>query len=113
VVQELRILSPCGILGYGFPEESFLRGIECEPHVIAVDARSTDAGPHKLGADVGIVSVRAAKRDLALLMTHAHELRIPLIIDSGGIGDTDVYGAQQHAPLMDVSIPTGGLSRTP
>ena len=27
--------------------------------------------------------------------------------DSGGIGDTDVYGAQQHAPLIDVSIPLG------
>ena len=26
-------------------------------------------------------------------------------IDSGGIGDTDVYGAQQHAPLIDVMIP--------
>lgn len=26
-------------------------------------------------------------------------------IESGGIGDTDVYGAQQHAPLYDVSIP--------
>ena len=25
--------------------------------------------------------------------------------DSGGIGDTDVYGAQQHAPLIDVAIP--------
>jgi hypothetical protein len=84
VAKELRILSPCGILGYGFPEESFLRGIECEPHVIAVDAGSTDAGPHKLGAGVGIVSVRAAKRDLALLMTHAHELQIPLIIGSAG-----------------------------
>jgi hypothetical protein len=27
-------------------------------------------------------------------------------VDSGGIGDTDVYGAQQHAPLIDVMIPT-------
>ena len=26
-------------------------------------------------------------------------------VDSGGIGDTDVYGAQQHAPLIDVMIP--------
>lgn len=25
--------------------------------------------------------------------------------DSGSIGDTDVYGAQQHAPLIDVRIP--------
>ena len=26
--------------------------------------------------------------------------------DSGSIGDTDVYGAQQYAPLMEVAIPT-------
>ncbi|MFO0159088.1 MAG: DUF4387 family protein [Alphaproteobacteria bacterium] len=24
---------------------------------------------------------------------------------AGGIGDTDVYGCQQHAPLLDVEIP--------
>ena len=24
---------------------------------------------------------------------------------AGDIGDTDVYGAQQHAPLLDVEIP--------
>jgi hypothetical protein len=24
---------------------------------------------------------------------------------SGAVGDTDVYGAQQHAPLLDVDVP--------
>ena len=24
---------------------------------------------------------------------------------SGGVGDTDVYGAQQHAPLLEMEIP--------
>jgi hypothetical protein len=28
-------------------------------------------------------------------------------IDSGAIGDSDVYGAQQHAPLLEVRIPGG------
>ena len=84
MTQELRILSPCGILGYGFPEESLLRGIEREPHVIAVDAGSTDAGPHKLGGGMGIVSAQATKRDLTLLMTHAYRRQIPLIIGSAG-----------------------------
>jgi len=28
-------------------------------------------------------------------------------IVSGSIGDTDVYGAQQHAPLLDVEIELG------
>jgi len=26
-------------------------------------------------------------------------------VDSGSIGETDVYGAQQHAPLLDIKIP--------
>jgi hypothetical protein len=26
-------------------------------------------------------------------------------IPSGAVGDTDVYGAQQHAPLLDVEVP--------
>jgi hypothetical protein len=30
---------------------------------------------------------------------------IPRRISSGDLGDTDVYGAQQHAPLLDVEIP--------
>ncbi len=30
---------------------------------------------------------------------------IPRRISSGDIGDTDVYGAQQHAPMLDVEIP--------
>lgn len=61
---DIRIVSPCGILGYGFPEESFNRAFENdqEIHGIVVDAGSTDAGPHKLGAGVAIVSRRATKR---------------------------------------------------
>ena len=30
---------------------------------------------------------------------------IPRRISSGDVGDTDVYGAQQHAPMLDVEIP--------
>ncbi len=30
---------------------------------------------------------------------------IPRRISSGDLGDTDVYGAQQHATMLDVEIP--------
>ena len=30
---------------------------------------------------------------------------IPRNVSSGDVGDTDVYGAQQHAPMLDVEIP--------
>jgi hypothetical protein len=29
----------------------------------------------------------------------------PRLVPAGGVGDTDVYGCQQHAPLLDVDIP--------
>lgn len=61
-MKELKILSPCGILGYGYPESSFLAGMEHHPDAIVVDAGSTDAGPHKLGAGVAIVSRKPVKK---------------------------------------------------
>ena len=36
---------------------------------------------------------------------HAYKATIERRIASGAAGDTDVYGAQQHAPLLDVEIP--------
>ena len=36
---------------------------------------------------------------------HAFKATIERRIASGAVGDTDVYGAQQHAPLLDVEIP--------
>jgi len=40
---------------------------------------------------------------------HAFKATIPRAVGSGDVGDTDVYGAQQHAPLLEVDIP---LSQT-
>ncbi|MGD6991111.1 acyclic terpene utilization AtuA family protein [Sutcliffiella horikoshii] len=80
----IRILSPCGMLGYGFPETSFLNGLKEEIHGIVVDAGSTDAGPHKLGAGVPIVSRRAAKKDLEILLKNGVPKKIPIIIGSAG-----------------------------
>ena len=54
---ELRVLSPTAILGYGFPAASFEEGLKREPHVIAVDAGSTDPGPYYLpGCHLQIVT---------------------------------------------------------
>lgn len=89
--KQLRILSPCGILGYGFPKESFLKGIEKKPDAIIVDAGSTDAGPHKLGNGVSIVSERAAKKDLEMIIKYGCKLDIPVIIGSAGGA-----GARKH-----------------
>lgn len=34
----------------------------------------------------------------------AWKATIPRRIASGAIGDTDIYGAQQHAPLLDIDV---------
>jgi len=36
---------------------------------------------------------------------NAIKINIPRATPSGHPGDTDVYGAQQHAPLLDIEIP--------
>ena len=33
------------------------------------------------------------------------EAALPRLVPAGDTGDTDVYGAQQHGPLLDVDIP--------
>ncbi len=85
------ILSPCGILGYGFPLSSLKTAMEQDPDAIVVDAGSTDAGPHKLGAGTAIVSRMAAKKDLTCLMEAARSHCIPLLIGSAGGS-----GARKH-----------------
>jgi len=83
-MNEIRILSPTAILGYGFPEESFQLGMENEPHVIAVDAGSTDPGPYYLGAGVSFTNREAVKRDLSIILAAGIEKKIPVIIGSAG-----------------------------
>lgn len=35
----------------------------------------------------------------------AFKATLPRLVSAGDLGDTDVYGCQQHAPLLDVEIP--------
>lgn len=86
-MKELRVLSPTAILGYGFPMESFVEGMKRKPHVIAVDAGSTDPGPYYLGAGTSFTDRNSVKRDLEIMIPAAIEAGIPLIVGtSGGSG---------------------------
>ncbi|GAB6109429.1 acyclic terpene utilization AtuA family protein [Fusibacter bizertensis] len=89
--KHVKILSPCGILGYGFPEESFVSGMNDNPDAIVVDAGSTDAGPHKLGAGTSIVSRTACKKDLTYMLLAGHEKDIPVIIGSAGGSGAEIH----------------------
>lgn len=88
-MEELRVLSPTAILGYGFPLDSFKRGLKKDPDLIAVDAGSTDPGPYYLGAGVSFTDRTAVKRDLELMIEAGQEKDIPVIVGTaGGAGGT-------------------------
>ena len=90
-MEELRILSPTAILGYGFPIKSFEEGMRRRPHVIAVDAGSTDPGPYYLGAGISFTDRNAVKRDLEIMIPAALEADIPVIIGSAGGSGADLH----------------------
>lgn len=83
-MKSLTLLAPCGILGYGFPDASFIFGLSQNPDAIVVDAGSTDAGPHKLGAKTAIVSRMAAKQDLQRIILGGWKHKIPILVGSAG-----------------------------
>lgn len=83
-MEELRILSATAILGYGFPMESFVEGMKRKPHVIAVDAGSTDPGPYYLGAGKSFTDYNSVKRDLEIMIAAGVEAGVPVIVGSAG-----------------------------
>lgn len=90
-MKELRVLSPTAILGYGFPSESFEEGMKQRPHVIAVDAGSTDPGPYYLGAGTSFTDRHAVKRDLEIILTAAVKEGIPVLIGTAGGSGSDAH----------------------
>jgi hypothetical protein len=107
--EEIRVLSPTAILGYGFPRESLKEGMRQDPHVIAVDAGSTDPGPFFLGLEPKDLSALAQfggtiRADLVPLIDAALAADIPLLIGSAG-------GAGGNLHLMAVVLLIKAIAR--
>ena len=110
-MEEIRILSPTGVIGSGFLESSFERGISMKPHVIPCDAGSTDPGPAHLGSGITHFSREATKRDLRIMLRGRDTLGVPLILGSCGTGGGDAGGiaagstrSGRVAPRLDVRL---------
>jgi hypothetical protein len=89
----MRILSLCGLLGYGYDEASLKRALDSGVDVIGVDAGSTDPGPHYLGSGTSFTGYSAVKRDLSLALPEAVRRKIPFIIGSAGGAGSGVHVA--------------------
>lgn len=90
-LEEFRVLSPTAILGYGFPESSFKKGIERKPHLIAVDAGSTDPGPYYLGAGKAFTDRAFVKRDLRYMIKAGVAGNIPVVVGTAGGSGASVH----------------------
>lgn len=102
-MKELKILSPSGIVGYGFPEESFRVGVALKPDLIACDAGSTDPGPYYLGSGIPFTNATAVKRDLTLMLKAACQLNIPLVIGTAGGSGADIHVSREAQIIRQIA----------
>lgn len=105
--EELRILSPTAILGYGFPEESFRRALDRKPHVIAVDAGSSDPGPYYLGSGKSFTNRTFVKRDLRHMLVAGRKLRIPVIVGTAGGSGAEPHLRWCHDIILELAREEG------
>ena len=90
------IVTPVGMLGYGFDEEELYRGLELSlqtaaPTAIILDSGSTDSGPAKLALGSMTCPRSAYARDLKVLIKAVRACGVPLMISSAGGDGSDSH----------------------
>jgi len=103
----LRMMAATGLLGYGFSEDAFNRGVSLGLDFIAADGGSMDPGPHYLGVGEPFVTRTAIKRDLSFMLRAAIENEIPLLIGSCGGGGSDRQVALVREVVNELAVENG------
>lgn len=88
---EIRFIAAAGALGTGIPEGALREAFQYEPHFIAADAGTTDAGPFSLGSGLPAFPREAVKHDLDLMLRAALRLGVPALVGSAGTAGGDVH----------------------
>ena len=106
-MDEIRVLSPTGACGSGFVESSFEKALTLKPHVIGVDAGSTDPGPAYLGSGRTAFPKAAIERDLRIASKGARRLNVPMLIGSAGTGGNDIQLELVANIIKDIAAKEG------
>ncbi|PWY68992.1 hypothetical protein BO94DRAFT_299856 [Aspergillus sclerotioniger CBS 115572] len=93
--QELKILTPIGMLGYGFDESLFWSAVSNGVDAIICDSGSTDSGPARLALGTMSGSREAYSAEMEKFLLAAHHFHVPVLIGSAG-GD----GANDHVDIF-------------
>jgi hypothetical protein len=88
------------------------------PFMVTIDVLFEDASMYRRVKATGVLNAALFAKlygvaEADVLFTPydaalAFKATLPRAVPAGDFGDTDVYGAQQHAPLLDVEIPLDG-----
>lgn len=105
----VRIMTPSGMLGSGWPESTIERGLALGVDVITVDGGSTDSGPYYLGSGTAKTTAAAVARDLRSLLRAATRADAPLVIGSCGTSGTDA-GVDWVAGMVEEIMAEEGMS---
>ena len=94
---------------------SVIRSKNAGPFEITFDLMFSDQNTYERVKGTGVINRKLFSRLYQVPEEHcdfltfdgayAFKCTIPRPIPAGDVMDSDVYGAQQHAPLMDVEIP--------
>src|SRR6201996_9318329 len=108
---DVRVLVPAGVLGWGIRAEEIDAGLAMAPHAIAVDAGSTDSGPAYLATGRTKYGRGSIKRDLSILMDARRRAGIPLLIGSCGTSGCDMAVDQTLEVALEIAREQGDTPR--
>ena len=92
-----------------------VRGKNAGALYLTLDVMFEDDAIYRKVRDSGVLSPRdlaplygVTDNEVAIIpfdVARAIKITVPRRVPSGSPGDTDVYGAQQHVPLMNIEVP--------
>jgi hypothetical protein len=106
-MEEFRIVSPGGSLGYGVNAESLARAVELGVHAIVADSGSTDFGAFYLGSGQAYHSRTTMKRDISLVLGAGVEAGIPVVIGTAGGSGAAPHLSWARAIVLEVAEELG------